>query len=340
MKKLTKTKLGAYFSRIQELNAVDSVSEKFNLAPSVQQSLEDAIQESSAFLKEINFFPVDEMEGEKILLGEASSVASNTDTSGDGERQTTDVAGLGNKKYKLYQNNYDSHIRYAKLDLWAKFKDFQKRIANQKAKTQAKDRLRIGFNGTSYAATSNRANNPLLQDVNIGWLQQYRNDAPDRVMNEVDEGTGKVNVYAGGDFENLDALVMDSVNNLIAEWHQEDDELVVICGRGLMADKYFPLVNKNQENSEKLAADLIISQKRMGGLQVVRAPFFPAKTLFITTLSNLSVYFQESGRRSYIENKPSKDRINFFESSNDGYVVEDYSRGCLIENIETVAPAQ
>ncbi len=45
----------------------------------------------------------------------------------------------------------------------------------------------------------------------------------------------------------------------------------MICGRELLSDKYFPLVNKEQENSEKLAADMIISQKRMGGLQAVRA---------------------------------------------------------------------
>lgn len=38
----------------------------------------------------------------------------------------------------------------------------------------------------------------------------------------------------------------------------------MICGRELLSDKYFPLVNKEQENSEKLAADMIISQKRMG----------------------------------------------------------------------------
>ncbi|MFQ9381205.1 MAG: P2 family phage major capsid protein [Escherichia coli] len=50
--------------------------------------------------------------------------------------------------------------------------------------------------------------------------------------------------------------------------HQDDlCDLAVICGRELLSDKYFPLVNKEQENSEKLAADMIISQKRMGGLQ-------------------------------------------------------------------------
>ncbi|MDN4562901.1 P2 family phage major capsid protein, partial [Salmonella enterica subsp. enterica serovar Typhimurium] len=49
--------------------------------------------------------------------------------------------------------------------------------------------------------------------------------------------------------------------------YQDDDELVVVCGRELLSDKYFPLVNKEQDNSEKIAADLIISQKRMGDVE-------------------------------------------------------------------------
>ncbi|RCU00375.1 capsid protein, partial [Acinetobacter baumannii] len=81
---------------------------------------------------------------------------------------------------------------------------------------------------------------------------------------------------------------MDAVNELIDVVYQDDDDLVVICGRERLSDKYFPLVNKEQENREKLAADMIISQKRMGGLQAVRAPFFPPNALLITRLDNLS----------------------------------------------------
>lgn len=43
----------------------------------------------------------------------------------------------------------------------------------------------IGFNGTSYAEKSDRAANPLLQDCGIGWLQQYRTNAAQRVMKDV-----------------------------------------------------------------------------------------------------------------------------------------------------------
>ncbi|MCV5289306.1 phage major capsid protein, P2 family, partial [Escherichia coli] len=92
-------------------------------------------------------------------------------------------------------------------------------------------------------------------------------------------------------YANLDAVVINPVHQLIDVVYQDDDDLVVICGRELLSDKYFPLVNKEQENSEKLAADMIISQKRMGGLQAVRAPFFPPNALLITRLDNLSIYW-------------------------------------------------
>lgn len=42
-----------------------------------------------------------------------------------------------------------------------------------------------------------------------------------------------------------------------------------------------------------LAADLIISQKRLGGLQAIRVPFFPDNTILITRLDNLSLYWQD-----------------------------------------------
>lgn len=57
---------------------------------------------------------------------------------------------------------------------------------------------------------------------------------------------GAVKVGKGGDYANLDAVVMDAVNELIDPVYQDDDDLVVVCGRELLSDKYFPLVNKDQ----------------------------------------------------------------------------------------------
>ena len=56
-----------------------------------------------------------------------------------------------------------------------------------------------------------------------------------------DDGSlsSSVRVGKNGDFANLDALVMDAVNRKIGVQYQDDTDLVVVCGRGLLADKYF-----------------------------------------------------------------------------------------------------
>jgi P2 family phage major capsid protein len=335
MRNDTRLKYTAYAAAVAELSGVASAAEKFAVAPSVQQKLENRIQLSSDFLSRINVIGVPEQQGEKLGLGTTGTIASTTDTTAK-DRVPTDPTDLTGNQYHCQQINFDTALRYAKLDSWAKFPDFQPRIRDAIVKQQARDRIMIGFNGLDRAATSNRAANPKLQDVGKGWLQKYREEAPQRVMNKgANVGEIRVGTAAGADYKNLDALVMDGVNNLVDEVYADDPELVVICGRSLLADKYFPLVNKDQDNSEKLAADMVISQKRIGGLQAVQVPFFPANALLITRLDNLSIYYQDGGRRRAMIDNPKRDQVENYESSNDDYVVEDYRAGCLIENIKT-----
>ncbi len=222
--------------------------------------------------------------------------------------------------------------------MWARFQDFQRRIRDAIIQRQALDFIMAGFNGVERAETSDRKAHPMLQDVAVGWPQKYRNEAPTRVMSKVVDEEGNVvssviRVGKNGDYVNLDALVMDATDNLIDEIYQEDSELVAIVGRKLLADKYFPIVNKDQPNSEALAAD-IISQKRIGNLPAVRVPYFPPNAIMVTRLDNLSIYFMdESHRRSIIEN-PRLDQVENYESMNIDYVVETYAAGCFIENIK------
>lgn len=346
MRKQTRFKFNAFLSRVAELNGVDTgdLDKKFSVEPSVTQTIMTRVQDSSTFLSRINILPVREMKGEKIGMDVTGTIASTTDTAGGDERETADFATLDAEGYFCQQVNYDFHIRYNTLDLWARYQDFQTRLRDAIVKRQALDRIMIGFNGTHRAKTSNRIKFPLLQDITPGWLQKYRENAPSRVMDKIvgEDGSvvsDKIRVGTGGDYANLDALVMDATNNLIAPWYQEDPELVVICGRQLLADKYFPLVNQEQPNSEAMAADLIISQKRIGNLPAVRVPYFPADALLITRMDNLSIYWQEDTQRRHMVENSKRDRIENYESINEDYVVEDYACGALVENI-TLLPAK
>jgi hypothetical protein len=93
-------------------------------------------------------------------------------------------------------------------------------------------------------------------------------------------------------------------------------------------------VNKDQPATEKLATDIILSQKRAGGLPLAEVPYIPDGAILITSLKNLSIYWQLGGRRRYIKEEPESNQIANYESSNDAYVVEDFGFGCLIENVE------
>tara|TARA_B100000700_G_C15063644_1_gene867852 strand:- start:17784 stop:18791 length:1008 start_codon:yes stop_codon:yes gene_type:complete len=333
MRNETRKLFNDFQNRLATLNGVESVGAKFTVEPSIQQTLETRMQESSEFLNSINVIGVNEQQGEKLGLGISGTIAGRTDTN-QNDRQPTDPTDMEGSSYFCKQTNFDTALRYGKLDAWAKFQDFQTRIRDAILKRQALDRIMIGFNGTSAAAQSDRITNPLLQDVNIGWLQKMRDHAAERVMTEVVDASGKITIGISGDYKNLDALVYDMVNTLIDPWYQDDTELVVLTGRKLLSDKYFPLVNSDLVPTEKTAADMMISQKRIGGLQAVRVPHFPANTIMVTRLDNLSLYWQEGSRRRNIIDNPKRDQIENYESSNDAYVVEDYGCAAVAENIE------
>ena len=334
MRVFTRQKYTAAMAKLATINGVTTVSEKFTVEPSVQQKLEEKIQLSSAFLQKINIFLVNEQSGSAVGLGISRPIASrtNTDTT---DRQATDPTAMDERSYFCRKTDFDTAIKYQKLDQWAKFPDFYARFSGQIQKRQGLDRIMIGFNGTSIATTTNITANPKLQDVNKGWLQKMREENPARVMSS-GKVVGKITIGATGDYHNVDALVMSMTDELIDEVHRDNPDLVVLCNRKTLADKYFPIVNKEQENSEKLAADIIISQKRMGNLPVAAVPFFPEDAILVTTVDNLSIYVQEGARRRTVIDNPKRDQIENYESSNEDYYIEDLGLAAMAEKIELV----
>ena len=334
MKNATRLLYTGYLKDQAALNGVQDVTVKYNVAPTIQQKIENRIQESSGFLKSINIVPVDEMQGAKLGLGTDGPVASRTDTT-QKDRVTRDASNLEGRGYQCVQTNYDTHIRYNKLDMWAKFKDFQLRVARAIQQQCALDRIMIGFNGLTAAADTDRALHPMLQDVNVGWLEKLRLEAPSRVL-AAGKAADKVQIGAGGDYKTLDGLVYDAYKSLLEPWHAAAGDLVAIVGRGLMHDKLFPLVDGQDAPTEMLAADIVRSQLRLGGLGAITVPYMKEGAVLITSLDNLSIYYQEGGRRRHVLDNPKRDRIETYESSNDAFVIEDLGKACLIENIELV----
>jgi P2 family phage major capsid protein len=336
MRNETRALFNAYLAQVATLNNIPSAAVKFAVEPTVQQRLERRMQETAAFLNMINIMGVSDLMGEKIGLGVTGPIASRTDTSGAGERVPRDVKDLTDQGYLAKQTNYDTSIRYATLDAWAKFPNFQAMLRDAIIQQQALDRIMIGFNGESAAATTNLVANPLLQDVNIGWLKHIETEAPARVIDEVVAASGQVTVGATGDYKNLDALIYEAVNSLIDPWHRESAELRVIIGREIKTDHIQPQIANNPLPSEREALARLIALSKIGGVPSLSVPFVPAGSILITIPKNLSIYYQEGGRRRSVIDNPKKDRIENFESSNDAYVGEDCGAACLIQNVTFV----
>jgi P2 family phage major capsid protein len=339
MHKETRLAFNAYLKQIADLNGVPSATEKFTVSPTIEQVLEERIQLSSDFLQKINVIGVRDQQGAKLGMDAATTVAGRTDTTVS-DRVASDISALDDNLYSCVQTNFDTAIKYARLDQWAKFPNFQAKLRDVILKRIALDRIMIGWNGKSVAATTDRVTNPLLQDVNKGWLQKYRERAAAQVMHEVAAASNKVRVVSGlaaaQGYDNLDALVFDAKNNLVHPTYRQDPELVVILGTALMADKYFPVINKPQRPEDLMIMDMWVSQQRVGGLPAVQVPFFPDNAMMITKLSNLSIYWQEGTRRRTVFDNVKRDQIENYESINEDYVVEDYRAGAVVENIELV----
>ncbi|MBI0096002.1 MULTISPECIES: phage major capsid protein, P2 family [Gilliamella] len=333
MRNDTRIKFNGFKKRIAQLNGVDDVSVSFTVEPSVSQKLEERVQQSSEFLSKINVKSVDAQEGEKIGIGVSGTTASTTDTTST-ERVPHDISDLNKFRYRCEQTNYDTSIRYSKLDAWRHDPAFQTILRDALNKQKAIDRIMIGFNGIKRAKTSDKTQNSLLQDVNKGWLQHYREDAPKQVMKggKID---GEITIGENEcDYKNLDALVFDAVETLINPVFSEDTDLVVLCGRGMLHEKYFPIVNGADKNTEKVAGRLLLANKSLGELPAYRVPHFPKGTMLITKFSNLSIYIQKGTARRQIVDNSKRDRIEDYQSTNEAFVVENYEAGCLIENIK------
>ncbi|MBV8970876.1 MAG: phage major capsid protein, P2 family [Sphingomonadaceae bacterium] len=341
MRPETRAAMNAFTAQVARLNGVEDASQKFTVSPTIQQRVETLIQESSAFLKQVNIVPVTEQSGEVLGIGVGGPIASRTNTAVQ-DRVPADPSSLTSLHiYQCVQTNFDTAIKYAKLDMWAKFPDFQARIRNSIIQRQALDRMMIGFRGTTaapVATTTDLVAHPNLEDVNIGWLQHIRNEAPARNMTGGHTaGTIKVGTTAGDDYRSLDALVYDGIQ-LLDPWFREDPGLVAVVGRGLLHDKYFGLINDpaNDQAIDKVALQALMAEKKLGGLPVLIGPYMPPQSILITRPDNLSIYYQTGGRRRTLFDNVKRDQYENFESSNDAYVVEQYPLCALLENITLV----
>ncbi|MBC7907046.1 MAG: phage major capsid protein, P2 family [Rhodospirillaceae bacterium] len=329
MQTSTRKALHAYTSQLALLSGVASATEQFTIAPSVEQTLEKKVQEQAEFLGQINVVPVTQQKGRALKLGAGKPAAGRTDTT-LADRAPRDIKSMEGSEWEVHKTDFDTSVSYDTLDTWSEFPEFQTMMRDITTEQVARDRLTIGWNGTSAAATTDLAANPLLQDVNKGWLQVIREQAPQRHLSGL-----KIGPQDGADYRNFDAAVFDAVNNLIAPWHRRDSGLVVICSEELLNEKYLALLNSadGDKPTEKNAIATLLANILLGNRRVLCVPFFPLNSLLVTNTKNLSIYWQKNSHRRQIIDNPKRDRVEDYLSVNEAYVVEDLSACALLDGI-------
>ncbi|WP_299594327.1 phage major capsid protein, P2 family [uncultured Microbulbifer sp.] len=339
MRKDTRLKFSSLVVAMAATYGVESVAETFSATPSVEQKLMDKIVASSDFLQRINVIGVDELKGEKILGSATGMVGKRTNTSSN-DRQTVDPLNLDTNGYECVKTEYDVHILYNTLDAWSKFPDFKDRFMSYVRKAIAHARIRHGFYGTQAASVTDSGSNPNGEDVNVGWFQHLRAYNSGSQMLAEGGTAGEIRLGAGGDYENLDAMVHD-VLQLVDEPHRDGSDLVVIVGRDLLAqDKAQLYTAQGQKPTEKERVENSAVTRTYGGLPAYTVPFFPSRGLLITSWDNLSLYYQAGAVRQQILDNAKRDRVEHYNTINEAYVVENLDKAAGIEfaNVKLPAP--
>jgi P2 family phage major capsid protein len=339
-----------YLAAVATANGQDSTAKLFNVQPQISRKMRGAMRLSSEFLKRVNTVGKDNVAGEIIGIktgltasrtGKTPNGKGYVDFNGSQRRQPKTAHAATARRYLCQKINFDIGLGYEELDAWAAEPEYVRIINEQIVKSKAESLLSIAFNGKEWADNSDLSASPLLQDCGKGWLWQLRTENALRVLGweSGQVGTTKKAVKYGSaqEYKSLDAVVIDAANSLIAEEYADRADMVVICSRRTLGDKYFTLVNAAAEKaSEVHATDILASTRRLGGLQAIAVPYFPADTLLITPLANLSIYFHNFGHRRKVVDEPDYDRIANYESENIDFVVEEYEAAVLIDNIEHV----
>ncbi|PJC85301.1 phage major capsid protein, P2 family [Vibrio sp. HA2012] len=331
MQENTKKKLSAYVQTVAKQNGVEDATEMFNVTPTGTQRIIAAIRESNWFLSKINIISVKNQSGEAIGLGVTGMIASRTDTSGDGERKPKDYHGMKSMPYQCMQTNFDTALRYAKLDAWAHMKNFSQIISSHTREQIDANKITVGWFGKTAAATTNPATNPNGEDVNKGWFQAMREHNADRLITE-GSTVGEIRIGEGGDFSNLDLAVLN-LKNLLHPACENDANLVAIIGSDLLAyekAKFYTAHGNTPSEKSKVEEKQVIGT--YGGLPAVSVPGFPSTGIIVTSYDNLSIYIQDgSVRRSVGKKNDAKDQVENYESMNMAYVIEQLEKVSAVE---------
>ncbi|MDH2396979.1 phage major capsid protein, P2 family [Providencia rettgeri] len=308
-----RTYLKSHKAGLERSYNIDDASKYFAITEPKEIALRKAIMESVEFLNLIYCADVDQLAGQVISVGNPG-LFTGRKKGGRFMRET----GIDGNEYKLAETDSGAFLPWDVLSVWANSggeNEFYQRMQNFVNESFALDMLRIGFNGTHVADSTDAKEYPNGEDVNKGWHQIAKEwDGGKQVISE------SITLDEKGDFRSLDAMAQEVVNTCIPVQYRTDPRLVVLVGADLVAAEQHRLYQAADRPTEKIAAQLLGTT--IAGRAAYIPPFMPGKRLVVTTLSNLHLYTQRNTRQRKAEFVDDRKQYENNYLRNEGYALE------------------
>lgn len=334
MQPKTKLQYKALVAAMAKTYAVQSTSEEqFAVSEPLETTLNQKIQESIEFLTMISVLPHTDLKGQALELGFEGLIGRRTDTDSN-DRVGSELGAPSGSTWEMAEMEYDVYIKYKTMDTWSRLGNLRKKYMPSIYGAVGLTRMSVGWHGTSVAVgDSDPDTNPLGQDLNKGWPQILRDQAPTQVMAEGNH-TGSGKIFVGNntenlDYQNLDALVGDLYNNIPVE-HRTGNE-VVIVGSALVAADSNKVLNEHAGKPTEKVVGITTLTKSYGGLKAIQVPKFPSTGVFVGDLKHLHLYYQDGTMRRQTEDIPKRKRVADYISANECYAIGDMKAVVMVE---------
>ncbi len=202
--------------------------------PTKEIILNRDIQDFSPFLGLVNVMPRKQQKGGSLLVTNQGRVTRTNNTYAGQERRVSDPKDSKLNEYEMVKAHSDFRLHDDDIDAMSEFSNWAELYRAAFLEAMGNDRILIGWHGELHALTSDLSQNPLLQDVNKGWLKLLKERASSQVLTGgAEAGIIKIGSKAnGGDYANLDHLVQDLLQGI--PLHKRTAGLTALIAESIM----------------------------------------------------------------------------------------------------------
>ena len=332
-----RTAVLGYSSGLAAAYGVENVSEQFNISEPMENKLHGSLLDSADFLKSITYVQVPQIKGQVLKVGGHGILTGRKSAGRFSGGQDIDA-----NKFELTKTDSCAFVTWDQLAVWANAQkpgEFLKLMKQNTSSRFALDIIRVGWNGTSAAVDTDPVANPMGEDVNIGWHQLVKTNAPDQVVTDTiyfNPDLAKDTPPKLGEYRTLDAIVTE-LKSMLHPSVRNDPRLRVYVGSDLVASAQSRLMNQANTPSEKVAAQML--DGTIGGCMAEIPPFFPEKRISLTLPKNLHCYDQSGTQERESKNVSDRSRHEDKWWRMEGYAVEEYEAYASIDEAAMILGA-